>query len=143
MGKVDDEEDAVVLSFSRGAKLARSAPSTSRATTEGDVVGTWEKTCAPTTSIATLYRLADGHAFDEKRFTMKLTRATTTTAAAANTTATTNTTTTTTMAKSAVDFASFATLETSGVDVRRTFELGMKNGRGVARVTCDLSLIHI
>ena len=136
MGKVDDEEDAVVLSFSRGAKLARSAPSTSRATTEGDVVVTWEKTCAPTTSIATLYRLADGHAFDEKRFTMKLTRANTTTATA-NTTATTNTTTTT-MAKSAVDFASFATLETSGVDVRRTFELGMKNGRGVARVTCDV-----
>ena len=136
MGNVDDEDDAVVLSFSRGAKLARSAPSTSRATTEGDVVVTWEKTCAPTTSIATLYRLADGHAFDEKRFTMKLTRANTTTATA-NTTATTNTTTTT-MAKSAVDFASFATLETSGVDVRRTFELGMKNGRGVARVTCDV-----
>ena len=104
MGNVCDEDDAVVLSFSRGAKLARSAPSTSRATTEGDVVVTWEKTCAPTTSVATLYRLADGHAFDEKRFTMKLTRATTTTAAA-NTTATTNTTTTTTttMAKSAVD----------------------------------------
>lgn len=137
MGNVCDEDEAVVLSFSRGAKLARSAPSTSRATTEGDVVVTWEKTCAPTTSIATLYRLADGHAFDEKRFTMKLTRATTTTAAA-NTTATTNTTTTTTMAKSAVDFASFATLETNGVDVRRTFELGMKNGRGVARVTCDV-----
>ncbi len=136
MGNVCDEDDAVVLSFSRGAKLARSAPSTSRATTEGDVVVTWEKTCAPTTSIATLYRLADGHAFDEKRFTMKLTRANTMTTAA-NTTATTNTTTTT-MAKSAVDFASFATLETSGVDVRRTFELGMKNGRGVARVTCDV-----
>ncbi len=139
MGNVCDEDDAVVLSFSRGAKLARSAPSTSRGTTEGDVVVTWEKTCALTTSVATLYRLADGHAFDEKRFTMKLMRATTTTAAA-NTTATTNTTTTTTttMAKSAVDFASFATLETNGVDVRRTFELGMKNGRGVARVTCDV-----
>ena len=55
------------------------------------------------------YRLADGHAFDEKRSTMKLTRATTT--AAANMTATMNTTTTTTTAKSAVDFASFATLD--------------------------------
>ena len=106
--------------------MATSKPSSSsrEVTPEGDVAVTWDETCAPMTSVSTLYRRADGGGFEEKRFAMKLTRR--------------GTTTTTTTAKGAVDFASFATLETSGVDVRRTFELEMKRGGGVARVECDV-----
>jgi len=123
----EDADDVFVLQCARGAKLATSKPSSSRAVTpEGDVAVTWDENVgAPMTTVSTLYRLADGGGFEEKRFAMKLSRR-----AAA--------TTTTTTAKGAVDFASFATLETSGVNVRRTFELEMKRGGGVARVECDV-----
>lgn len=127
VASTEDARDVVVLQCVRGAKLATSKPSSSSSrevTPEGDVVAvTWDETCAPMTSVSTLYRRADGGGFEEKRFAMKLSR---------------RGTTTTTTAKGAVDFASFATLETSDVDVRRTFELEMKRGGGVARVECDV-----
>jgi hypothetical protein len=129
VAKTEDARDVVVLQCARGAKLATSKPSSSssrESTPEGDVVAvTWDETCAPMTSVSTLYRRANGGGFEEKRFAMKLSRRGTTT-------------TTTTTAKGAVDFASFATLETSDVNVRRTFELEMKRGGGVARVECDV-----
>lgn len=127
VAKTEDARDVVVLQCARGAKLATSKPSSSssrESTPEGDVVAvTWDETCAPMTSVSTLYRRANGGGFEEKRFAMKLSR---------------RGTTTTTTAKGAVDFASFATLETSDVNVRRTFELEMKRGGGVARVECDV-----